>query len=425
MNVLPFMPEPQVKEVHSLLIDFLWQGKPSPIAHNTMISEYSKGGANMIDISCKERAIKATWAVRLNNSNASWASLAYEHLNPDLGSLLLKCNISEKDAKSMPIINSFWKDVLISWCTYNFKEPSTKADVRSQVLWFNSCLKIGGQLYLINKAKNAGIIYVRDIVHDNGDFFTLDEIYHRYGHCITLMQYNSLKSCIPKEWKECLREDGNGTKKSKIESISKMPHVCKHIYSYLINIKSKEPVKAQDKWNAVLGTNITNWENIYSNVFIATICTKFRDFQFRLLHRSLVTNKKLVTMKKSTNNKCTFCNIELETIEHLLFECQSCQVIWLRLFNLISQQTGLPIDPTKTNIILGIPLQDKSPIKQAINTCIVIGKQYIYACRCLNKIPNFQELLERIRFYKLIEYKIALKNNKAEKHERKWNSLKL
>ncbi len=128
--------------------------------------------------------------------HASWAVLAYEHLHPDLGSLLLKCNI--EDAKNMPII-AFWKDVLISWCAYNFKESSTKADVRSQVLWFHSCLKIGGQLYMINKARKAGIIYVKDIVHDNGDIFTLDEIHHWHGHCITLMQYNGLKSCIPKK----------------------------------------------------------------------------------------------------------------------------------------------------------------------------------------------------------------------------------
>ncbi len=98
---------------------------------------------------------------------------------------------------------------------------------------------------MINKAKKAGIIYVKDVVHNNGDLFTLDEIHHRYGHCITLMQYNSLKSSIPKKWKDCLRENGNETKKSKIESISKMPHVCKHIYSYLIDLKSKEPVKAK------------------------------------------------------------------------------------------------------------------------------------------------------------------------------------
>ena len=75
-------------------------------------------------------------------------------------------------------------------------------------------------------------------------------------------------------------------------------------------------------------------------------------------------------MKISTNDKCTFCNIEIETIEHLLYECQSCQLIWQRLFNLITQQTGLNINLTKTNVILGIPLEGNFPVKQAINTVL-------------------------------------------------------
>ena len=88
------------------------------------------------------------------------------------------------------------------------------------------------------------------------------------------------------------------------------------------------------------------------------------------------------------------------------------------------EKTGLNIVSTKTNVFLGIPLENDFPVKQAINTCLIISKQYIYACRCLNKIPNFHELLERIKFYKIIEYKIASKNDKVTKHNRKWESLK-
>ncbi len=426
MNVLPFLSDSNAKDIQALLADFLWEGKPPPIAHNVMISDYEKGGARMIDVSCKERAIKATWAVRIyNNYEASWVKLAYEHLGPKLGPLIWKCNISAKDVPNLSISNAFWNDVLISWCSYHFHEPSTKPEVKNQVLWMNSFLKIGGELFLINSAKRAGITYMKDIVHDDGRFLSHDEIHNRYGNCITQMQYNSLISCIPKAWKDCLKGADNKNKKSKIEVISKLPSVCKHIYMHLINAKCKEPVKSQTKWNLSLGLNITNWENIYNNIFLSTVCTKFRDFQFRLLHRSITTNKKLVIMKISTNDKCTFCNIEIETIEHLLYECQSCQLIWQRLFNLITQQTGFNINLTKTNVILGVPLGGNFPVKQAINTCLVIAKQYIYACRCLKKIPSYNELMERIKTYKLIEYKIALKNDKIVKHNRKWNSLKL
>ncbi len=425
MNVLPFLKESHVKTLREIFIDYLWEGKPPPIAHSTMINDFDKGGARMIDIVCKEKAIKATWAARMyNNSNASWAKLAYMQINPTLGPIIWKCNISEKDADNLPINNTFWKNVLLSWCSYNYKEPLTKSEVKTQVLWYNSFLKVGGKLHMLKRAIKAGIIYVKDILHNNGTLLSLEEIHDRYGNCINQMQYNSLMSSIPKNWKQLLRNNDSKEKKNKIDAISKMPSICKYIYLDLINAKSTTPENAQEKWNMSLGINVTDWENIYSNIYMSTICTKFRDFQFRLLHRTLVTNKKLVIMKLSTNKKCTFCNIDTETIEHILYECQCCQLIWERLFNLVSQKTGLNIVSTKANVFFGIPLENNVPVKQAINTCLIISKQYIYACRCLNKIPNFHELLERIKFYQLIEYKIASKKDKVNKHNRKWESLK-
>ena len=79
------------------------------------------------------------------------------------------------------------------------------------------------------------------------------------------------------------------------------------------------------------------------------------------------------------------------------------------IVGLINQLTNLNINSTKINTLFGIPLENNFPVTQAINTCLVIARQYIYACRCLNKLPNFQELLEKIKFYKMIEYKIALR----------------
>ena len=79
MNVLPFLPESSIKEIHKIILDYLWESKPPSIAHTTMINSYENGGAKMIDIICKERAIKATWAVRVyNNNSAAWARLAYQ-----------------------------------------------------------------------------------------------------------------------------------------------------------------------------------------------------------------------------------------------------------------------------------------------------------------------------------------------------------
>ncbi len=68
-------------------------------------------------------------------------------------------------------------------------------------------------------------------------------------------------------------------------------------------------------------------------------------------------------------------------IEHLLFEGQCTQSIWQRLAGLINQLTKLHINSTKINTLFGIPLENNVPVTQAINTCLVIARQYSVVCQ--------------------------------------------
>ncbi len=45
-----------------------------------------------------------------------------------------------------------------------------------------------------------------------------------------------------------------------------------------------------------------------------TNSNKLSEFQFKILHRYLATNTVLYKMKLTNTNTCTFCNIEIETI---------------------------------------------------------------------------------------------------------------
>ncbi len=40
------------------------------------------------------------------------------------------------------------------------------------------------------------------------------------------------------------------------------------------------------------------------------------------MHRTLVTRERLYGWKMSENDLCTFCDEEIETIEHLFSECE-------------------------------------------------------------------------------------------------------
>ena len=57
------------------------------------------------------------------------------------------------------------------------------------------------------------------------------------------------------------------------------------------------------------------------------------------------------------------------------------------------------------------------------NSIFVIVKQYIYACKCKNDVPNFNILLLNVKYYIAVEKYIASKIDKLPIHYRKWGLL--
>ena len=81
------------------------------------------------------------------------------------------------------------------------------------------------------------------------------------------------------------------------------------------------PTITFDKWGAELnlGPNFC-WKKILTFPFSLVKDTKLRWFQFRIIHRILGTNSLLCKMGIKTDNKCSFCNREKETIKHLFWD---------------------------------------------------------------------------------------------------------
>ena len=58
------------------------------------------------------------------------------------------------------------------------------------------------------------------------------------------------------------------------------------------------------------------WEEIWENTFKVSIATKLREFQYRLINRTLKTNVHLSKWKQDVSNKCTFCHRHVEMARH-------------------------------------------------------------------------------------------------------------
>ena len=122
-------------------------------------------------------------------------------------------------------------------------------------------------------------------------------------------------------------------------------------------------------------------------------------------------------MKQVESESCTFCNLEVETITHFFWHCQTAQFIWQNVETWVKQKTNRNITFTLENTMFCDTV--KKPI-DCVNTIVLITKQYLYSARCLKQIPNFDILKQKIINIHNIEKYIAVSNDKLKKHNKRW-----
>ena len=105
------------------------------------------------------------------------------------------------------------------------------------------------------------------------------------------------------------------------KKILKCPQkVVKCIYDTYINEMKWFPEKTYQNWKIKLNIDIYKnyFLNLFNTMYSCTKSTKFRDFQCRVLHSTLVTNDKLSMWGMINDERCSFRHNAPETIIHLL-----------------------------------------------------------------------------------------------------------
>jgi len=81
---------------------------------------------------------------------------------------------------------------------------------------------------------------------------------------------------------------------------------------------------------------------------------------------------------------CTFCNEQIETLPHLLVECEVVKLFWTDLKLWLYERTDILVDLNVREIIIGF--QDENFIM--LNAVYLLTKKFILRCSYENKFPN-------------------------------------
>ena len=149
--------------------------------------------------------------------------------------------------------------------------------------------------------------------------------------------------------------------------------------------------------------------------------SRSREFQFKVLHRYLATNKFLHKIGLVPSSLCTFCEREGESIEHLLIECDYSNKFWQDLINWFNMIDIKVEALSESDKIFG--LWKREGDFYLLNHFLILAKQHIYSCRNKGYLPSLKAYLTKVASIYQIETTIAESNGKRTFHDAKWKKV--
>lgn len=160
-------------------------------------------------------------------------------------------------------------------------------------------------------------------------------------------------------------------------------------YNILLQKNSKEPrmESVQSKLFCIDDRQV--WGNIYQEKVKKVFDKNVSEFNYKLIHNILSSNKCVSKWKGNLDKNCPNCNVE-EDIKHLIFDCCLSNPIWKKVSEILN------INVTWKVIVIGFPAYcNKNTFIFNNVLSFVTYKIYKYKmkCRVLNDIVTYNGLL--------------------------------
>ncbi len=431
LSVLPSPSRHTIDKMYNVFKTFLWDGKRPKLTLEKLALDIENGGLKLTHLPSLFTGLKLSWIKRLNGVG-QWQTLFHEIVCEDK-TLIWSLDIQSLIKIAERVKNKFWKEVILKWKAYKIMVDGPCLLKTQSILSFpiwNSYWNSNHNVKMKKKSfMNHQIVYINDLLNNLGSFYDHAAFVQHTGISINFLDYNSLISSIPSEWKTIISNSPNAKITTLVpdhlyEEILSSNKVNRTVYKTLIN-KLHIEISSEQRWTREL--NITSsmpWPKIYSIPFSVTMEVKMREFQFKILHRILPTNIFLKLCKIIESDKCYFCNAEPETFRHLFYECPVVQKLWTDIVTLLNPHLDIFPSLNLFSILFGIDLRVNHRL---INHIILIVKRYIYVSKCVERnlcVNDFLQMLKKCYDTEIFIANNNRKNPKSIKYiVRKWSPL--
>ena len=420
-----------LSSLNNCFFEFIWNSKIDKVKRQTVTQDYLKGGLKMVDVKHFILSLKCTWIKRLTNSHKPWLDIFLAvHGNKVVEKLL---DFGDKYIYTiLNHSNDFWSDVFQSWLPIvRIMNNDVLLQNHEYVpVWYNTNICVGNECIYINTWYQHGVKIIADFLDEDGNFLLQEEFTQKFRLIdICTMQYNSIISSISKFLNVM------SVKRSEVKKKC-FPYIPLYFKPILLNKKCSKVLydminsnniipKAIQKWNTELTPHLENnisTKELFKVCFKTTMDTQVQWLQYRIIHKFIPTKCYLKKINVISDNLCSFCKGDVETIQHMFLYCPNILTLWSDLSLHIFRNTTKRIGFNIINVILGeMPL---SVHNKVVNFIILYTKQYIFYCSKQNKRPNINELVHYLFFKYKVEKFVTIKSCGTSKFEKLWENWK-
>ena len=189
-----------------------------------------------------------------------------------------------------------------------------------QMLWHNSLIRIDNCPTFYRDWFERGVTKVKHLKGENNQFLSLAELQDKYMYSLAVcpQKYFRLLSALKSLLKSCKNNfiNYNNNCETFVVRLQKCQSASKLVYTKLLFTKCIPSAHNQQKWlkdcNQNDDADEINWSEAYLLTSKHTKSTIIIEFQYKFLHKSILTNNFLTKIGIKDNPNCSFCNREPE-----------------------------------------------------------------------------------------------------------------
>ena len=258
----------------------------------------------------------------------------------------------------------------------------------TNIIWNDCEIRIDNKPVYYKKYYEARIVCTQDLLFNLNVAVAYNHLSKKIGRT-NILQLAGLRRSIPSSLrhKDSLPPINFSTFVIDDNIFNATTKKSKEFYALLIKQKAPLPYIA----NKLQGDfNLTNDQlrQIFQLSHSVTLESYVKAFQYKVLNSILYTNTKLHKMGFRTNDLCSFCKSQPESLNHLFSHCPYSKQFWNDLEIYWCSVSSKRICLSLQNVLIGIIAVNGDPLHLLRNYFIMIGKVCLWNCKNNQILPN-------------------------------------